>query len=90
MLKNIWSAFNKNTEEKPTKMPTGASCCYHIDPDKCRGCGACKKVCKANAASGEHRKPYIIDEKKCIQCGTCMKWCRFKAINKSELRSTIL
>ncbi|WP_245156646.1 indolepyruvate ferredoxin oxidoreductase subunit alpha [Clostridium aminobutyricum] len=86
MLKEILSHFNKDGEEKlkinPIKHPYYY---YQIDPNKCRGCGACKKVCKAKAVDGEHRKIHVIDKEKCIQCGVCMKWCRFKAINESDI-----
>lgn len=53
-----------------------------IDPEKCRGCGICKKNCPVNAITGEIKQPHKIDEDVCIKCGTCISKCPFKAISK--------
>ena len=53
-----------------------------IDPEKCRGCGICKKKCPVNAITGEVKQPHKIDEDVCIKCGTCISKCPFKAISK--------
>ena len=52
-----------------------------IDPEKCRGCGICKKNCPVNAITGEVKQPHKIDEDVCIKCGTCIAKCPFKAIS---------
>ena len=52
-----------------------------IDPEKCRGCGICKKNCPVNAITGEVKQPHKIDEDICIKCGTCISKCPFKAIS---------
>ena len=52
-----------------------------IDPEKCRGCGICKKNCPVNAITGEVKQPHKIDEDVCIKCGTCISKCPFKAIS---------
>ena len=55
---------------------------YSIDPEKCKGCSLCSKVCPVGAISGEIKKPFVIDPAKCIKCGTCMEKCRFGAISR--------
>ena len=51
-----------------------------IDPEKCKGCGKCKKNCPMDAIEGEKKKPHTIDPSKCIQCGACHSGCPFDAI----------
>lgn len=53
---------------------------YFIQPELCRGCTACVRVCPVGAISGEVRKPHVIDPEKCIKCGSCEETCRFSAI----------
>ena len=55
---------------------------YEIDPEKCKGCSACSRVCPADAISGVIRSPFKIDTNKCIKCGSCIEKCKFGAISK--------
>ncbi len=56
---------------------------YSIDPEKCKGCTLCARVCPADAISGTVKNPHKIDRNKCLKCGACMEKCRFGAIVKN-------
>lgn len=67
------------------KCPAGVCAAmleYKITSDKCKGCGACARICPAGAISGEKKQPYKIDVSSCIKCGSCLEKCRFDAIVK--------
>ena len=53
-----------------------------IDPEKCKGCGICKKNCPTGAISGEIKQTHSINPEICIKCGVCITKCPFKAISK--------
>ena len=55
---------------------------YTIDPDKCKGCTLCSRVCPNGAISGAVKTPHAIDQTKCVKCGACMEKCKFGAISK--------
>ena len=55
-----------------------------IDPEKCKGCGKCRKNCPMEAISGAPKQPHVIDPEKCINCGACVTICPFGAITASK------
>ncbi len=56
---------------------------YSILEEICNGCGACKRVCPADAIRGTRKMPHRIDPNICVKCGTCFDACKFKAIMKA-------
>lgn len=56
---------------------------YSILEEVCTGCGACKRVCPADAIRGIRKTAHRIDPALCIKCGTCFYACKFKAVSKS-------
>ncbi len=55
---------------------------FSILEEICTGCGACKRVCPADAIRGIRKMAHRIDPDICVKCGTCFDVCKFKAILK--------
>ena len=55
---------------------------FEVDPDKCKGCTACARVCPAGAIEGSVKTPHVINKDKCLKCGACIEKCKFGAISK--------
>jgi ferredoxin len=62
-----------------------------IDPQVCRGCGRCVKICPVNAISishgeidGRKRKWAVRDAELCLGCGVCYAACRHGALTMQK------
>ena len=66
------------------KCPAGvckALTTFEVDPETCKACGRCVKVCPSDAIAGGAKKvPAEIDQTKCITCGLCRQTCPFDAV----------
>ena len=81
-LDNFWDEYVEHVVDKKCRAGACKSLVsYEIDPAKCIGCGACKRVCPQEAISGEKKMAHYIDNLKCIKCGACYEKCKFGAIS---------
>ena len=48
---------------------------FYIEPEKCKGCGACFRKCPADAITGEKKQVHVIDQDKCTKCRGCAEVC---------------
>jgi len=53
---------------------------YGIAEENCVGCGACKKICPAQAIAGEKKRSHRIIPELCSKCGSCRDVCKEKAV----------
>ncbi|MCI9447020.1 MAG: NADH-quinone oxidoreductase subunit NuoF [Lachnospiraceae bacterium] len=83
-MKYFREEYLAHVEDK--KCPAGqckALVTLQIDPELCKGCSKCAKLCPVGAISGEIKKPFTIDTKKCIKCGACKDGCNFHAVKEA-------
>jgi NADH-quinone oxidoreductase subunit F/NADP-reducing hydrogenase subunit HndC len=90
-LKNFKDEYIEHIRDKKCRSGKCKSLIrFHINAEKCIGCGACAKKCPANCISAEDaakypdkkRPPYIIDQSACLKCGECLNTCKFGAVIK--------
>ncbi len=53
---------------------------FHVNAEKCAGCGLCAKYCPTKAIWGERKHPFVIAQDKCAHCGLCLSVCKLGAI----------
>lgn len=53
---------------------------FYINPENCKGCTICARICPVHAIIGERKVPHVINSAECIRCGSCLEKCKFNAI----------
>jgi NADH:ubiquinone oxidoreductase subunit F (NADH-binding)/(2Fe-2S) ferredoxin len=82
-IKHFRSEYEAHIREK--RCPAGvcsALLTYTIVPEKCTGCGACRRKCPAACISGKPKEIHEIDPEACIRCGQCFDVCKFDAVGR--------
>jgi len=80
-LKYFRDEYMAHVQER--KCPAGVCrklTTFKIDPERCKACGRCIKVCPTQAITGEKKVAHVIDQDKCITCGACRDVCTFDAV----------
>ena len=83
-LKYFRQDYLRHVVDKHCPLCDGPKKKVVIDPDKCKGCGKCRRSCPMEAISGEVKQPHTVDTEKCITCGACWSNCPFDAISVVE------
>ena len=68
---------------KDKKCPAGVCTAMKkivIQPDLCKGCTKCARICPVGAIEGTVKQPHHINPEKCIKCEACLTNCPFRAI----------
>jgi NADH:ubiquinone oxidoreductase subunit F (NADH-binding)/(2Fe-2S) ferredoxin len=82
-IKHFRDEYEAHIRDK--RCPAGvckALLTYTIIPDKCTGCGACRRKCPAGCISGKPKELHEIDQEACIRCGRCFDVCKFDAVGR--------
>jgi nitroreductase/NAD-dependent dihydropyrimidine dehydrogenase PreA subunit len=59
-----------------------------VDPDKCKGCGHCAKVCPALVFELQDKKSHVVHGVRCNACGQCWAVCPEEAVTQNEVVMT--
>ncbi len=83
-IKHFRGEYEAHIREK--RCPAGVCAgllTFSIIPEKCIGCGACKRKCPVPCIAGKPKEVHEIDQARCIKCGQCFEVCKFDAVKRS-------
>lgn len=83
--------FAAEYEDHIRKKKCAANVCsafqnIYIDPNLCKGCGACAEACPKSAIEGSAGYIHVIDEFACDKCGKCLGACENGAVVQTSGR----
>ncbi|MDR2296411.1 MAG: 4Fe-4S binding protein, partial [Clostridiales Family XIII bacterium] len=55
-----------------------------IDPEACKGCTKCGRICPVGAIAGSPKNAHVIDDALCVKCRACMDVCPFGAVSLAK------
>lgn len=85
----IFNDYEGETPEKSTKElakliePYSVTSPFHVEEDKCIGCGLCEKICTANVIRLQEKKP-VWTRDHCNICLACINRCPEEAIQYAD------
>ena len=81
LMNDFSEEFDAHVKRKSCKKLICPGChTVHIDASKCKGEGACIKVCPADAIKGGAGMFSVINQAKCTSCNKCISACPNDAI----------
>lgn len=81
------TAFEAETQAHVRRKECAANAClaltqFYVDPQLCKGSGACIGVCPAKCIEGGEGLVSVIDNFDCTRCGKCLEVCENGAIKR--------
>ena len=79
-----FDTFLKFVARRAVATLEASDAAFHLDPDKCTGCGLCSRICPASNISLD-KEEHPVWHHHCEQCMACLQWCPGQAILYKDL-----